>query len=261
MKILASDLDGTLVVNNKISKEDIEAIHKLKENGGKFVISTGRTPNGVKNLIDNYPLEYDYLSLCNGGLIIDKNDNIVWDKWIPNKVYKSILEDYYNNEDVIISCDNSKEIRVVWKNETKTEETLGYLSIPFKRIEREEMEKKTDDYRMLSLFTFSNDYEWAEKAKNEIIDKYGEYVEAYRNQFFIDVVPKGCSKGNALLKILELEGEDKENLYTIGDSFNDLSMLKITPNGYTFNRVEDELKKHVNNLTDNVYELIDIMLK
>ena len=63
------------------------------------------------------------------------------------------------------------------------------------------------------------------------------------------------------MKILELEGEDKENLYTIGDSFNDLSMLKITPNGYTFNRVEDELKKHVNNLTDNVYELIDIMLK
>ena len=26
-------------------------------------------------------------------------------------------------------------------------------------------------------------------------------------------------------------------------------------------KTEDELKKHVNNLTDNVYELIDIMLK
>ena len=30
MKILASDLDGTLIVNNNISKENIEAIHRLK---------------------------------------------------------------------------------------------------------------------------------------------------------------------------------------------------------------------------------------
>ena len=49
MKILASDLDGTLIVNNNISKENIEAIHRLKENGGKFIISTGRTFNGVKH--------------------------------------------------------------------------------------------------------------------------------------------------------------------------------------------------------------------
>ena len=137
---------------------------------------------------------------------------------------------------------------------------MGDFNIPFEKADKEEMLKKNSDYKMLSLFTFSGSCEWAEKAKNEIAEKYGDYVEAYRNQFFIDIVPKGCSKGNALLKILELEGEVKENLYTVGDSFNDLSMIKITPNGYTFNRAEEELKKHTSNLVDNVYEIIDKML-
>ena len=53
MKILASDLDGTLIIDNKISKENIEAIHRLKESGGKFVVSTGRTLNGVKKVIES----------------------------------------------------------------------------------------------------------------------------------------------------------------------------------------------------------------
>ncbi len=261
MKILASDLDGTLIVNNNISKENIEAIHRLKENGGKFIISTGRTFNGVKNIIDTYPLEYDYLSLCNGGLIIDKNNNVVWDKWVPSKVYKSILEDYYDNEDVIISGDDSKNVNAVWKGGSNLEKNLSDFNIPFKKLSKEEMMSRDNDFKMMSLFTFSEDYHWAENAKEEIIKKYGEYVEAYRNQFFVDIVPKGCSKGNALLKILELEGEVKENLYTIGDSFNDLSMIKITPNGYTFNRAEEKLKKSVNNFVDNVYEIVDIILK
>ena len=87
MKILASDLDGTLIVNNNISKENIEAIHRLKENSGKFVISTGRTFNGVKNIIDTYPLEYDYLSLCNGGLIIDKNNISYFQNYFYNICY------------------------------------------------------------------------------------------------------------------------------------------------------------------------------
>lgn len=259
MNILASDLDGTLIVDNTISDNDINAIKRLKESGGKFVISTGRTFNGVKNIIDNYDIQYDYLSLCNGGLIIDSNNNVIWDKWVPGHVLKSIVEEYYDNEDVIISGDNSNQINVVYKSGFY-DNKLSNFNIPFERVDVEEIRSRDNDYRMLSMFTFSGDYEWAEKTKNYITNKYGEYVEAYRNQYFIDIVPKNCSKGLALLHILDIENQPKENLYTVGDSFNDVPMFNVTPNSYTFNRVENSLKSHANNLIDSVYEIVDSIL-
>ena len=59
----------------------------------------------------------------------------------------------------------------------------------------------------MSLVCLDKDCNRAEKIKDSIIDKFGEDVQAFRNQYFIDIVPKGCSKGEALLRVLELEGE------------------------------------------------------
>ncbi len=100
----------------------------------------------------------------------------------------------------------------------------------------------------------------AEKIKDEIIKKYGEHVEAYRNQFFVDIVPKGCSKGNALKRILEVEDMSKDDLYVVGDSFNDVSMFNITHNSYTFNDSEEKVKEYANHEVDYVYEVIEALL-
>ena len=56
MKYLASDLDGTLFQHDKtIRKEDIEAIINFKEKGNKFIVSTGRGVEGIKEGFKNYP--------------------------------------------------------------------------------------------------------------------------------------------------------------------------------------------------------------
>ena len=50
--LICSDLDGT-ICNSKgeISKENIDAINYFIENGGRFSLSTGRSPQYVKKLI------------------------------------------------------------------------------------------------------------------------------------------------------------------------------------------------------------------
>ena len=40
IKLLASDLDGTIVYNNEITAIDLEAVKKLKQTDVKFVICT-----------------------------------------------------------------------------------------------------------------------------------------------------------------------------------------------------------------------------
>ena len=74
MKILFTDLDGTLLDDNKdISAEDLSAIRKMIETGHKFVMTTGRPLTSVKKLAERYNfLEAGfYLVSFNGGLIYD----------------------------------------------------------------------------------------------------------------------------------------------------------------------------------------------
>ena len=50
IKLLASDLDGTIVYNNKITEVDLKAVQKLKEEDIKFVICTGKTYAMTKDI-------------------------------------------------------------------------------------------------------------------------------------------------------------------------------------------------------------------
>ena len=50
IKLLASDLDGTIVYNNEITAIDLEAVQKLKQTEVKFVVCTGKTYAMTKDI-------------------------------------------------------------------------------------------------------------------------------------------------------------------------------------------------------------------
>ena len=51
IKFLASDFDGTLYRNNKISTEDLDALKKLKEKNNKVILATGRSLKELKIIL------------------------------------------------------------------------------------------------------------------------------------------------------------------------------------------------------------------
>lgn len=48
-----------------------------------------------------------------------------------------------------------------------------------------------------------------------------------RDLSIVDILPAGCSKGSALLRLAEARGFGAEQIMAIGDNWNDLSMLEI----------------------------------
>ena len=95
-KIIFSDLDKTLLVNNSIPEFNIEAIQKARKLGVKFVISTGRDYNLVSHLLkelntDN--LENEYTICCSGSKIYEnKNKKIIYINYLNNELVKEIFE-------------------------------------------------------------------------------------------------------------------------------------------------------------------------
>ena len=77
IKLIASDMDGTLLNNRQaISKENVEAIKKAQNKGIKFLIATGRNYDEVQFLLS----ENDIICNCilmNGSEYRDNNGKII----------------------------------------------------------------------------------------------------------------------------------------------------------------------------------------
>ena len=96
MKILFTDLDGTLLDDNKdISAEDMSAIRKMIDAGHKFVMTTGRPLTSVKKLADRYGFSEAgfYLVSFNGGLVYDCGEQkAILTRYIPVDEVKAIMD-------------------------------------------------------------------------------------------------------------------------------------------------------------------------
>ncbi len=67
-----------------------------------------------------------------------------------------------------------------------------------------------------------------------------EYPE--RDLSILDILPAGCSKGRALLRLAERWGTGAEEMMAIGDNWNDLSMLEVAGRPVLMGNAPEELK-------------------
>lgn len=248
IKALATDLDGTLLNDNKVPVHNQNAVKELKENQNLFIISTGRPYNGVKPLIEKYNLDVDYSILLNGALIIDNSGNVINHKFIPFSTVKKIIDSL---------DDTYAEISIETGYTTYTlGSTADNLPYSGKKIIHSLDELKNKDLSLISLYFENVENDKIDLICSKINTEYSTNCIAFRNTKYIDVVPVGCSKGNAVKFVCDKENVSSENIYTIGDSFNDVSMFNITENSFTFTDCDDKLKCHVSYVVDSVAECI-----
>lgn len=262
-KLLASDVDGTLYVNQSIHEKSIEYIKKFREDGNAFLLCTGRNLGGVKHLFEEYDIEVDGFILCNGSIVLDKDFNVIHNQNIDDDIIKSLFEeakdntlynfyfadgenlyivDGYNTHPVISSADMSEKMNVI-------------------KIKEEDFYKNTYSANLVGIDIKDECINKANNKKMDLEKKFSDKVSVYRNLSFIDVVPKNTSKGFGISKVLENYGVREENVFVIGDSWNDLSMFEKYNNSYTFSYSEDDLKPHANNIVDSFYNCLEEVMK
>ena len=77
IKLIASDMDGTLLNNrHEIDDETVEAIKKAEENGIIFAISTGREYDNVEPFLKKHNIRCQCV-LMNGAEYRDENGKII----------------------------------------------------------------------------------------------------------------------------------------------------------------------------------------
>ena len=90
--LLASDFDGTIYIDQKMPKKNIEFIKKFKSNpSNQFVLVTGRDLYMTKLVIDKFQIPFDFIICNNGTVIYDQNFNIIFKKTLDKELYQQII--------------------------------------------------------------------------------------------------------------------------------------------------------------------------
>lgn len=240
MKALASDIDGTLVFNRHIKVQDKKAIQEYQKEH-LFGICSGRPRCALFDLAE---LDLDFYVLSTGALVLDKNKKIIKEYPLEKEIVQKIYEEYKDhaevifqtsNEDVFYATfleNNNPKIKVISSFEEVKHETFYSISLVF---ENEEITKKACD---------------------SINHNYLE-VEGFQNRNSIDIVKKGCSKGTGIQIIKDYF--QLESIAGIGDSYNDLPMLKKVDTAFTFKTSPQEIQRQVDYCVEDIAEAISLL--
>lgn len=248
-KFLVSDVDHTIYFLDERDVKNSKAIKEFRKEN-ILIACSGRGMNGIIETEAEMDIEFDHYILLNGAFIADKNKNVLKHEKINPLCLKGILE-IVDKQCLGVCINDGYNYHLV----QGTHDTLGLESIDLYldgsvSALAVAYRKKDDNFEQLLI-------ECVDKINNE----YGEYVTAYKNTKYIDIVPLGCSKGQA---INDLEKEWKLNhkdIFTIGDSENDITMLNNKYVSFTFNSSKDFLKEMVNHVVNEFPECLEIIKK
>lgn len=224
MKLIASDFDGTIFIDEKIKTEDIKAIRDFQDKGNLFGIVTGRTYHSLFVLIEG-KIDPDFVIANNGAHIFVKNG-----KEMTEILKYSLDQDKIRD---VIDFYGRKFPTRIFTDKDRAVDKISDLR------EGEEI---------LSLAIYSD---------NMLENPFQEDLSFHKSIGVTDVINSAVSKQTGIEFIKDFYGFDKE-IIAIGDDFNDIKFLEQTSLSFSLNYVEEkEVLDAVNFTVEGIRELIE----
>lgn len=221
MKVLASDYDGTLRTEEIVDVNDVRAIQKFREKGNLFGLVTGRSMESIQKEIANNKIEFDFIVGNNGGVIYDKDFNRLECVYMDFNKALDIIS-YIKTLDCVSYVINDGFHRFKFSvDKNQIDHKYGNL-----KDTTEKEEKILDRGKIAQLVISLNDQMLAEEISHYINTNFKGFAVAYVNINCVDIVPVGVSKAEGLYFIEQHLGLEHDDIYAIGDSFNDIPMLE-----------------------------------
>ena len=221
VRLMLADVDGTLVTQDKVlTDRTIEAVHRLREAGILFAVTSGRPPRGMSMLIEPLALTTP-ISAFNGGLIVDDQMRTIEQRAVPKDVVSPMIDlisSYgldvwvYRGADWLLQNDKGPHVdREAWtvKFPPKVEPSYEGISDGVSKITG-----------------VSDDRETIDRATEEARAKFGHRASVAQSQpYYLDVTNPKANKGD-VVKFLASKFElSTEEIATIGDMPNDVMMF------------------------------------
>lgn len=220
--ILFSDMDGTLLNSKKlISDTDRKAIEKFTSLGGKFTIATGRTIQTFAQYQRMLNLQMPVI-MYNGAMIYDYSaEKVIYSQSLPEisrEITAKILNFMAECGGEVLRADGT----YVFSNNEYEQLHTDLCGIDPEYMEIDEI---PDGGWLKVLFALAPERVSLLEDKIRRLGYY-EYADFVRSaDIFLEMLPKGISKGSALNEYRKLEGMEDFTFVAVGDFDNDIEMI------------------------------------
>lgn len=253
IKLIAIDIDGTLVNSNKELTETVrKTIKRAKSQNIKVVIATGRPLKGVEQLLKQLELndqKDQYVISFGGSLIETTSGKILFEKGIT---YDDFIDLEAISRKVNLHFNVISNDRIYTSNKDIGKYTMyesNILSMPLSYRTPEEMRNidlikamYVDEPEVLDKAISQQEYFANIKKKLTLVKTSPVYYEAYA---------KGISKGNALKTLGNILKITPAETMAIGDEENDLSMIEYADVGVAMGNAIEHVKQIANYITED----------
>ena len=241
--LLAADMDYTLLAPGKdVPEGNKEAIKALKKARVAFTIATGRSSFLVGKFAEDLEIDVPVIT-SNGGSLFDSNAR----KQFASKDY----EDARIRDLLRYLLDNDADATLY------SDEGIFFAPCSSRKFFVEGYNVGVEPSKQAPIIDIGRDF-----PERDIIPAFNKILLINPNQAvydtlssdsglevicsgpgLYDVMPKGSSKGDALLSLADYLGIPEANTFAIGDNDNDVSMIESAHYGIAMGNATDKAKK------------------
>ena len=269
-KVIATDLDGTLFYPKKrlsmVDKKNRAFLKRFSESGGRILISSSRSEQFYAKMKEKLDFPVDFVG-CDGTFVFCDGKKI-FDKAFEVTSLKRLIADLRDHYDPPLMLLTTREAPLIM-TKTKVSHWTNFVYFLYQSVQgvyREPVirsdhffygaiEKGGAHKLMVLIGLTAKKKELAEKITDDLRRKYPEFEFMWLDQF-IEITPKGCSKGAGVAFYLDYLGISHDNVMVVGDSGNDVSMFEaFYENSYCMDHAPESVRAKAKNVVSRVYEL------
>lgn len=258
IKLICIDMDGTLLGKDKqtVSKDDKETIKDAISRGIHVAITTGRVYDCAKIYAETIGLKTPIVS-SNGAYIGGSDGQEIYSNYLSGEDLKDFykitekynLQTYLTTNIAIVSTAEIEEDHIYKVfNKTIAEDKRIKFDVV---SDISEALQKYEGKILKGLCLEKKDVEKLKKARKEL-EQCGdnlEIVTSWVDNF--EVMKKGSSKGEAVKMLTKYFDLTCDEVMCIGDSENDISMIKFAKIGVAMGNATEDVKEAADYVTDD----------
>lgn len=257
-KLLATDMDGTLLTNDKkISEANISALEYASKKGIEIIIATGRSYSTLKKYTDLFSFDC-YLITNNGAVIRNKRHQVEKSVYLQPEATSKIIEIlidqkvYFHSSDADNIYIQSYKTRFLeakrflqheHKNPLLLYKSLILKMFMDKNLKKVDFRQIIDKEIPINTFFVLSDQEQVLKALKKKLGQIEGVAVTSSSDNNIEALHATASKGSALDYIGEKLQISRNEMIAIGDQTNDLSMIETSGLGVAVANADEEVIK------------------
>ena len=239
IRLVIADIDGTLITKDKLlTRKSMQAVQRLHNAGILFGITTGRPPKGTRMLVDS--LEgLKFIAGFNGGVVVRRDFSIFEENLLPAPTAEQVVQIILAHQmDAWLYTDKDWFVRDLRAYRVDREQK----TVQFPPTVVRTFEGLFD--RVAKIVGVSENYDLVASCEKNLQQRFGASVSAARSQpFYVDVTHPKANKGEVVLMASEFGRIPTQEIATIGDMANDVTMFKQSGVSIAMGNASPEVQK------------------